>query len=553
VFPIMFAAIVGQLMTVLASWKLERSITIGLLECLLGSRSLGSAFLSLVKLRIFNIWVPVILTVWCLSPLGGQASLRAVFSRVSYTASSMDFYYLDSNNTTPIAVYASASDSYIPVIDSIFVTALASSNSSKNGSQDMYGNLHIPMLEAITPAPITNAWYDLRNHDAPVHSALLGMPLVGVPNEANTSFVVHTSYVFSSCTLGVQLVADDGYIWNISSPGAESGPRTYGRLNATGPRLRDNHSAHQRNDTGPRQIGLQSRSFDLPPVSETQAWCNLTTKYIELQVQCSGDPQNCTATSVRKAPEQPWPAAATTLDCIWADQDCQPGILVDAFFRHFMNAVPHSSHGDYTALEQFFVTPDAPFNFPDSTLPIGDVGEKLFSQRLTQLLNTYLLTSSAPYAVSGNFTHSPQDEVYSAGHSIAASAPSYGIRSTQGRVERSQTVFRCHLTWTIILVAISSLLIAAGLSTAILDSFRKGPQVLDDFTSSLRYSPYASIEQKSSIEDGIDIARRSRHLTVQLGDVRPHEEVGLVAVATKAVDFDSEQAVGRLRRRRVYA
>jgi hypothetical protein len=218
-----------------------------------------------------------------------------------------------------------------------------------------------------------------------------------------------------------------------------------------------------------------------------------------------------------------------------------------------MNAVPQSSHGDYTALEQFFVTPDAPFIFPDSTLPIGDVGEKLFSQRLTQLLNTYLLTSSAPYAVSGNFTHSPQDEVYSAGHSTAASAPSYGIRSTQGRVERSQTVFRCHLTWTIILVAISSLLIAAGLSTAILDSFRKGPQVLDDFTSSLRYSPYASIEQKSSIEDGIDIARRSRHLTVQLGDVRPHEEVGLVAVATKAVDFDSEQAVGRLRRRRVYA
>jgi hypothetical protein len=240
----MFAAIVGQLMTVLASWKLERSITIGLLECLLGSRSLGSAFLSLVKLRIFNIWVPAILSVWCLSPLGGQASLRSVSSLVSYTASSMDFYYLDSNNTTPIAVYASASDSYIPVIDSIFVTALASSNSSKNGSRDMYGNLHIPMLEAITPAPITNAWYDLRNHDAPVHSALLEIPFVGVPNEANTSFVVHTSYVFSSCTLGVQLVADDGYIWNISSPGGGSGPRTYGRMNATGPWLRDNHSAH---------------------------------------------------------------------------------------------------------------------------------------------------------------------------------------------------------------------------------------------------------------------------------------------------------------------
>lgn len=66
-FPIMFAAIMGQLMTVIAAWKLERSITIGLLEYLLASRSLGSAFPSLMKLRIFNTWVPLVLSVWCLS------------------------------------------------------------------------------------------------------------------------------------------------------------------------------------------------------------------------------------------------------------------------------------------------------------------------------------------------------------------------------------------------------------------------------------------------------------------------------------------------------
>jgi len=92
-----------------------------------------------------------------------------------------------------------------------------------------------------------------------------------------------------------------------------------------------------------------------------------------------------------------------------------------------MNAVPQSSHADYTALEQFFLTLDAPFIFLDGKLPIGNIGEKLFSQRLTQLLNTYLITSSAPYAVSGNFTHFIQDETYSAGHSIANTSPSYGV------------------------------------------------------------------------------------------------------------------------------
>jgi len=269
-------------MTVFASWRLECSIAIGSLEYILGSRSLGSAFLSLIKLRILNNWVPLILSVWCLSPVGGQASLRAVYTEISYTNSSIGLHCLDNNNTTPIAVYASAAESYSPVINSLFVTALASSKGSKDGSQDMYGNLHVPMLEAVSLAPITDDWYDLIDQTAPIHSALLGIPFSGVPNEPNTSFTVHTSYVFSSCTFDVQLVADDGYIWNVSGPGVGSGPRTYGRLNATGPRLRVTNPAHQRNDIYPRLIGLQSRSFDLPPVSETHAWCNLTTTYIEI-------------------------------------------------------------------------------------------------------------------------------------------------------------------------------------------------------------------------------------------------------------------------------
>jgi hypothetical protein len=157
----MFTAIVGQLMTVIASWMLERSITIGRLEYLLGSRSLGSAFISLIKLRIINILVPVILVVWCLSPLGGQASLRAVSSDVSYTNSSTDFYYLDNNNnTTPINVYASAADSYNPVIDSLFVTALASSNASKNGSQR---HLYMSRVSPLTRFSTSAAPWTVRN------------------------------------------------------------------------------------------------------------------------------------------------------------------------------------------------------------------------------------------------------------------------------------------------------------------------------------------------------------------------------------------------------
>ena len=428
-------------MTVIAAWKLERSIAIGLLEYLLGSRSLGSAFLSLVKLRIFDTWIPVIISAWCLSPLGGQASLRAVSSTITYTDSLMDFHILDNNNTTPINVFASASDSYSAAINSVFVTALASSNASKYGSQDMYGNLHLPTLESITSEPAADDWYNLEEQEVPVHPALLGIPFTGVPNDANSSFSVSTSYVFCNCAVAIEsfeLSAAAEYVWNVttSGPGSRSkiAAMTYGRDNATGPRLQDISPSHQRDDTASRTIGLQSRNFFLDPGTVSEAWCNLSTTYIELRAQCSRGPQNCTVTKARKAPYQPWPSIATTLDCIWGGQDCQPTFLANAFFREFMRAVPPSSHADYTALEQFFLTPGVPFLFPNSTIPIGNIGDMLFSQRLTQLLNTYLLTSSAPYAVSGDFSYSPQDEGYSTGHSIAnsplSSSPSYGIQTT---------------------------------------------------------------------------------------------------------------------------
>jgi hypothetical protein len=553
----MFAAIVGQLMTVTAAWRLEQSITIGLLEYLLASRSLGSAFLSLMKLRIFNTWVPLVLSVWCLSPLGGQASLRAVFSGVSYTDSLMVIHHLDSNNTTPINIFGSDRNHFNQAINALFITGLASSNSSKLGSQDIYGNLHIPMLEAITSEPATNAWYELRDRDTPAHTALLGIPFIGVPNKADSSFNIQTSYIFCSCALEsfeFESTMDLGFLWNLSDPkteGSNTTTMTYGRENSTDPRLRDISAARQWNDTTPRVIGLQSWARSATPQLVTEAWCNLTTTYIEVQALCSGGPQNCTATSVRRAPHQSWIDTATTLDCIWGQSCAYPLNYASNIFRNFVDVLPQTKAADYTPLEQYFLTPDVPFLLPAGQLAISSIGDKLFSQRLSQLLNTYLLACSAPYVIPGNFSYPTEEGTYSAGHSIGGTSPSYGIRSTEGRVQTSQIVLRCHFTWTIVLITISFLLIAAGLSTAILDSCRMGPQVLDDFASSLRYNRYASIEQKNSVEDGIDIARRSRHVRVQLGDVRPHDEIGLVAVAT-TIDGD-EQTVERLRRRRLYA
>ncbi|KAF5488213.1 hypothetical protein CGCF413_v012014 [Colletotrichum fructicola] len=70
VFPILFASVVGRLTYEAARWKLERGTTLGALEQLIGSRTVGATLLNLLQLRSFNILSAALVAIWAFSPLG---------------------------------------------------------------------------------------------------------------------------------------------------------------------------------------------------------------------------------------------------------------------------------------------------------------------------------------------------------------------------------------------------------------------------------------------------------------------------------------------------
>ncbi|GIZ44933.1 hypothetical protein CKM354_000811700 [Cercospora kikuchii] len=559
VFPILFAAVFGQLMTAIASWKLEKSITIGLLEQILASRSLGSAFFSLLSLRIFSLWTPVILLIWGLSPLGGQSALRVVSSEIDNAESMSDVYYLNVHNGT--SLLDSFRDRHKRAINTVFAAALASTNSSKRGPQDVFGNIHIPMLEAQAHEAGADGWLDMTLNAASTNVALLGLPHIGAAAQANSSFMLETSYFMLDCDVHVvdgefPLRLNESKVYQAQHlPGSRYAPSQalYNNPDSIyGSVLRDLTAEHEWNDTLPRRIGFQSRSY--PALStDTRAWCNITTTYIEARTVCDAGPRGCMVVAIRELPKQPCPPTATALDEINKFK-CRDGIYgikgkytAATFFAQFMNAMP-SRYGEYTPVEQYFLTPELPFVVGNNSIPIGSIGNTLFAQRFSQLLNTYWLSTLAPYAIAGNFTY-PLEDTKQSSEPIADATPAYGVRATEATVREQRTVLRCHKLWLAVLVVVSVLLIGAGLTTAVLSILRTGPLVLDDFASSLRNNPYALLQQKSSMEDGTDVARRSRHVKVQLGDVQPEEEVGYIAVARPGPD----QIVARIRRSRVYA
>ena len=82
-------------MKAIAAWKIEKGVGIATLEQLLGSRTIGSTFLTLVSLRLYNFLGLLLVVLWALSPLGGQATLRTPSFELSSSVTAADFTYLD--------------------------------------------------------------------------------------------------------------------------------------------------------------------------------------------------------------------------------------------------------------------------------------------------------------------------------------------------------------------------------------------------------------------------------------------------------------------------
>ena len=142
---------------------------------------------------------------------------------------------------------------------------------------------------------------------------------------------------------------------------------------------------------------------------------------------------------------------------------------------------------------------------------------------MSQLINTYWVSSIAPYAITGSFNGSMNSSLPQDG---------YNTDSTIGQTTLQSTVLRCDGAWFVVLLVASLVMVSASIISAVLNLCRKGPDMLGSFSMSLRDSPYVGFPRGSSLEVSTDMSRRLGKCRVRLGDVRPDEDVGYVALAT---------------------
>lgn len=195
IFPILFAAVVGRFMKPYALHCAERGSTMGVLEQLYGSQNLSNSVQLLFALRGPGLLGVAVVLTWLLSPLGGQGVKRVLGTTLTPSTNHTNVYYCNTSSTNSLGLAFNLGDSMVefPMMNDAFGSLLFTDSFS--AERDIWGNMKVPYLsqDQANRSEWTNVSTDV------VYSAMAGLLINNLPNDAVTSFNITTSYVDMTC------------------------------------------------------------------------------------------------------------------------------------------------------------------------------------------------------------------------------------------------------------------------------------------------------------------------------------------------------------------
>jgi hypothetical protein len=118
-------------------------------ERLIGSQGVFPTFMTQAVMAKVGPLSVATLMLWAFSPLGCQAYLRILRTEYNNITSTTEFAYL--NMTQQLSGFQAAyspSDSQY-AINALYTGCLIGTESTKNGTEDSWGNVKIPMIETL--------------------------------------------------------------------------------------------------------------------------------------------------------------------------------------------------------------------------------------------------------------------------------------------------------------------------------------------------------------------------------------------------------------------
>jgi hypothetical protein len=554
----------------------------------MASQSVWGTVESQILMRRLTIVGANLLFLWAMSPLGGQASLRLLETSNSTAQSFTPLRYLSQGlGSTAWAMTMGTYvefDGRLTQVESMYAAALLGNKQAKEGPEDTWGNVKIPYLDSPSLSPnSSDVWIEVAEgpHTPEHYFSLVGVPVIGRPQDREASFNLELSYFTVQCEPFRKVTVNTsdyaalqehvpGQIWKNMS--IENDPWSGGGRSSTF-FLDTNLPLTNGNDYGDgrfnsyagfvntsmagkqyakRQITYASK-FGLDAMN--LANCSLGQIHVEAIVACSKD--KCAATKVRHSLTDERDANTTPFDHI---------LIAELALKAFPRTFGWSKGSNPT--EQFLYNTtgfqlDSPLSTFAATPQWKDLAlldPALFAKRFALLLNTYYQLTLAPTAYLGNLP-SGNLSTYGADTIPALDVDVYltpdlstknttftnwyfpfqtktfqsGLyfvgATTNATISTTHQVFVCNFAWLSLLLAAATTILITGIASLILKRKTLGPEMFGFVTSMTYGNPFVKVPRGGSMLDAMERARLLKDVEVCVGDVCGDEVIGHIALA----------------------
>ncbi|KAF1835356.1 hypothetical protein BDW02DRAFT_290196 [Decorospora gaudefroyi] len=557
-FPLAFAALGGRSLKKIALWKAQRGTTLGVLEHLIGSQSLVSAVGHAYTLRELNILTLGLLILWALSPLGGQSTLRLLYETNSTVSEVSTVFHSDVNARSrfPDEPY---NEDMVNRVNAVLLTSLTTIDMLEYSSLDTWSHPKIPRIESLEQEAKRNGtdirWYDVEEQVNQTYASLTGVDILNLSEGADANFSIPYEYMYFDCQMRPST--------NQSVSMTEQMKYLAGLNNST--RLQSGGTfPYQVNSTS--GFTIMERGFFIYGISDGVTVekllygsqilsgsiylfeCSMNSVLLEANLICESS--TCTTARLRRrlTPRANRNATHLPYDVV------NDGYTFKYFITDLAEIGGKTSNFKSNPIDDYIygVTPwdQNEFGFAPMHNWTEYIGapqkEADMSRRLTKLLNTYWDASRWPMAITRN---DPFGKV-SLNATTGAPPESLTMDSTEAVITHRVRIYRANVPWVVSLVLCSSVLFLLGLASFIFAFMITAPDIFDYVSSFTRDNAFVKGPEGGSALDGATRARLLSGLRVQVGDVRPGEEEGYIAL--RSVEGREDEVAGRVKKGRMY-
>lgn len=558
----------------------------------MNNKTMFDAVLSQWYLARFSVVASVLVLLWALSPLGGQASLRLMYKTNLTTTYEQDLRYMDSGvlgNIYANEAFINNNDvgtdgQGVPLtMPALYQAAVVQNLEYKQGPRDLWGNVKIPRLDKLdTSLADADGWINFTTpNSVESFSSLLGLPVMNISQTGVVEFTVESVYVALAAPdkidFGpVKYYGDNIYIFNglnVSCPNCINWEHNDSQDNETirtartmllygEPFPQPNVSLMANASySAPRSIRFDSGIQGNIRKSGTVTFsCLVTQHFVETTIRC--ELGNCAATRARPSTTDHRNQNATSFD------------VFGTFALDMITSISNAKVMYISSPSELFMndTTIIPFRSgiqnPDKNFAnLTTVDPSLLADRASMLLNTALQIFMSPTGFTGDLPmsnmsiyglpHIPADGVNVAlawlngtvtGSSatdnrkgpedlvhqqILAEAP-FVAANTTATVTQFTEVYKADYPWVVVLILSSSVLVLTGIAGMALGSYVRAPDVFDPLMGLTYNNPHLNVPGHHSTLNATERARLLSKLAVRLGDVQPYGETGKISLGQTA-------------------